>query len=230
MNAFDFETPLSCVIFDCDGTLVDSEVLCQMAMVEVFSHYGVTLDLQECLDHFQGGKLADILMQTCERYGLTISLDDLEPLYRDKCAALFDRDLKPVDGVPDVINMLENIGVDICVASNGPVSKMEMTLQMTGLMPHFRGKLFSAFDANSWKPAPDLLHYSAMNMAAPIQECLFVDDTLLGVEAGINAGIRTVYFNTANKQAVDHPLVRSVHSMGELSSLLERLPLCNSWA
>ncbi|MDD1781224.1 6-phosphogluconate phosphatase [Enterovibrio sp. ZSDZ35] len=230
MNAFDFETPLSCVIFDCDGTLVDSEVLCQMAMVEVFAHYGVTLDLQECLDNFQGGKLADILMHTCERYGLAISLDELEPLYRDKCAALFETKLKPVTGVPDLINMLENIGVDICVASNGPVSKMEMTLQLTGLMPHFRGKLFSAFDANSWKPAPDLLHYSAMNMAAPIHECLFVDDTLLGVEAGINAGIRTIYFNTGNKEDVDHPLVRSVHSMDELSILLEKLPLCNSWA
>ena len=229
MNAFDYDAPLSCVIFDCDGTLVDSEVLSQMAIVEVFAHYGVVLDLQECMDNFQGGKLADVLLQTCERHQLSISLDELEPLYREKSAALFEHHLKPIEGVPDLLHMLEDEGVDVCVASNGPVSKMKLTLEMTGLLPHFIGRLFSAFDTNSWKPAPDLIHYSAMNMATPLDQCLFVDDTSLGVQAGINAGIRTIYFNTGNKANIDHPLVLSVSSMQQLRSLMKQLPLSNGW-
>ncbi|MEZ8141946.1 phosphatase [Enterovibrio norvegicus FF-33] len=230
MNLFDYDTPLSCVIFDCDGTLVDSEVLSQMAMVDVFAHYDIVLDLQECLDNFQGGKLADILLQTCERYGLLISLDELEPLYRKKCESLFKTHLTPINGVPDLLNMLEEAGVDMCVASNGPVEKMELSLGMTGLLSHFTGRLFSAFDANSWKPAPDLLHYAAMNMAAPTDQCLFVDDTILGVQAGVNAGMRTVYLNEGKKMQIDHPLVTCVSSIKELKSLMASLPLSNSWA
>lgn len=230
MNSFDFDVPVSCVIFDCDGTLVDSEVLSQMAIVEIFSNYGVKLDLQECLDNFQGGKLADILIQTCERYNLKISIDELEHLYRQKCSELFADHLDPVDGVPELLNTLKDVGIDMCVASNGPVNKMEMSLDMTGLLHHFRDHLYSAFDANSWKPAPDLLHYAAMNMAVLTQECLFVDDTLLGVQAGINAGMRTVYFNPGNRENIEHPLVISVSSMKELQALMERLPLSDCWA
>ncbi|MDD1795766.1 6-phosphogluconate phosphatase [Enterovibrio sp. ZSDZ42] len=230
MNLFDYDMPLSCVIFDCDGTLVDSEILSQKAMVDVFAHYGIVLDLQECLDNFQGGKLADILLQTCERHGLSISLDELEPLYREKCEMLFKTHLQPIDGVPELLSMLENAGVDMCVASNGPIEKMKMSLEMTGLLPHFAGRLFSAFDANSWKPAPDLLHYSAMNMAAPTDQCLFVDDTIIGVQAGVNAGMRTIYLNSGKRVQIDHPLVTCVRSIKELHALMARLPLSNSWA
>lgn len=230
MDTFDFDIPVSCIIFDCDGTLVDSEVLTQMAIVEVFAQHGVTLDLQECLDNFQGGKLADILMQTCDRYQLSLSIDDLEQHYREICQRLFTDHLDPIDGVPELLDMLAGAGVDMCVASNGPVSKMRMSLSMTGLLHHFEEHLFSGFDANSWKPAPDLLHYAAMNMAVLTQECLFVDDTLVGVQAGINAGMRTVFFNTRQKGTVDHPLVRTVSSMSELRVLLAKMPLLNCWA
>lgn len=229
MNSFDFNVPISCVIFDCDGTLVDSEILSHQAIVEIFAQYGVTLDLQECLDNFQGGKLADVLIQTCERYGLSISIDELERLYRKKCKALFSDHLTPIDGVPELLDTLKKVGIDMCVASNGPVSKMALSLETTGLLHHFRDHLYSGFDANSWKPAPDLLHYAAMNMAALTKECLFVDDTVLGVQAGINAGMRTIYFNPHRKVPIDNPLVISVSSMKELKSLIERLPLSNCW-
>ncbi|AMG28918.1 phosphatase [Grimontia hollisae] len=230
MNSFDFDVPVSCVIFDCDGTLVDSEILSHQAIVEIFAQYGVTLDLQECLDNFQGGKLADVLIQTCERYGLSISIDELERLYRKKCKVLFSEHLNPIEGVPELLDTLKKVGIDMCVASNGPVSKMALSLEMTGLLHYFRDHLYSAFDANSWKPAPDLLHYTAMNMAVLTQECLFVDDTVLGVQAGINAGMRTIYFNPHQKAPIDDPLVISVSSMKELQALMERLPLSDCWA
>ncbi len=63
----DRESNIRCVIFDCDGTLVDSEKLCNQALVNIFARFGVTLSLDDCLRHFQGGKMADILADTCER-------------------------------------------------------------------------------------------------------------------------------------------------------------------
>lgn len=226
MDNFDTATPVSCIIFDCDGTLIDSEMLSHQAMVQVFAELGVTLDIQECIDHFEGGKLADILQETCERYQVNVSIDELEPRYRNACHTLFESHLQPIPGVPQLLRYLKSQQIDMCVASNGPISKMMHTLQLTGLLQFFQGKLFSAFDTNSWKPAPDLIHYAALNMAYPVEHCLFIDDTNRGIQAGINAGMRTIHFNpNPASPTTSHPLVKRVHSMGELEALIDDLPI-----
>jgi HAD superfamily hydrolase (TIGR01509 family) len=180
-----------CVIFDCDGTLIDSEKLCCQALVNVFAQFNVSLSLEDCYAHFQGGKLADILMDTQQRLGLTISIDTLEPLYRTELEALFQRFLKPMDGASELIQFLKNQGVEFCIASNAPKERVESSLAMTGMLDDFKGKIFSAFDANSWKPEPDLIMYTAMNMGFLPNECIYVDDTIKGIEAGVRAGIQS---------------------------------------
>jgi len=180
-----------CVIFDCDGTLIDSEKLCCQALVNVFSEFGAKLNLNDCYTHFQGGKLADILMDIQTRLGLSISIDTLEPLYRAELEALFQRHLKPMDGAVELIKFLKKQDIEFCIASNAPRSRVESSLAMTGMLDDFRGKVFSAFDANSWKPEPDLIMYIAMNMGFLPNECIYVDDTLKGIEAGVRAGIQS---------------------------------------
>jgi HAD superfamily hydrolase (TIGR01509 family) len=185
---------VKCIIFDCDGTLIDSERCCLDALYYVFSRFSDNVTKDDLVANFQGGKLADILTQTCERLDIHVSLDILEPLYRERIQTLLQSDLKPVDGVPEVIRQLKERGVAVCVVSNSPKRKMEFLLDLTGLLEEFRGTLFSAFDANSWKPDPDLLLYTAMNMAVLPQECIYIDDTPLGVEAGVGASMRTYHF------------------------------------
>lgn len=191
---------IKCVIFDCDGTLIDSERLCCEALCKVFSHFGSTLSMDDAVRHFEGGKLADILAQTRQRLGVKVSIDRLEPLYREYVDELFERQLKPMDGVFDLLESLRSKGVEYCVASNGPRSKIEHSLQLTGLLPHFEGKIFSAFDTNSWKPEPDLVMYSAMNMGFKLEECLYVDDTPKGLEAGVRAGVKTIHLVGLNER------------------------------
>ena len=213
----DRESNIRCVIFDCDGTLVDSEKLCNQALVNIFARFGVTLSLDDCLRHFQGGKMADILADTCERVGLLISIDILEPLYRQECERLFEQGLNPVQGVPELLEALAANDYEMCIASNAPVSKIEHTLRLTGLLPYFEGKLFSAFEANSWKPEPDILHFAAMNMGITLKQCAFVDDTVKGVQAGINAEICTFHFLTTPESVrVDHPNVTTLTEMPQL--------------
>ncbi len=213
--------PIECVIFDCDGTLVDSEVLTQQALVNVFAKYDVELSLEDCMNRFQGGKMTDILRKTCSQSGVSIRIDELEPQFRDECTRLFEKHLDPIPGVPQLLDKLKNAGIEVCVASNGPTSKMEHTLKLTGLYDHFHGKLFSAFDTNAWKPAPDLLLFSALNMAVPVRNCLFIDDTVLGVESGINANMNTIYFRTMpGKAEVHHPLVTTCSSMEEVEAAI----------
>ncbi|OOE89242.1 HAD-IA family hydrolase [Salinivibrio sharmensis] len=212
-----FDSPIQCVIFDCEGTLVDSEKLSHQALVETFSTFGVRVDLQDSLDHFEGGKLTDVLQQACERSGAHIPIDQLEPRFRHLCRQYFEAELAPVKGIETVLQALEQQGIDVCVASNSPVEKMAHALQLTKLLPYFEHRLFSAFDTNSWKPAPDLLHYAAMNMACPTAQCVFIDDTNKGIQAGINAEMRTIHFNpNPNVPTTAHPLVTRLFSSDAL--------------
>ncbi|NOH61393.1 HAD-IA family hydrolase [Vibrio sp. RE88] len=208
-----------CVIFDCDGTLVDSERLCCQALCDVFNRYDVHLSLDMAIEHFEGGKLADILTDMRDRLGLSVSLDELEPVYREVLEQLFEAHLKPMDGVFDVIKCLEAKGIEYCVASNGPKTKIEKTLQITGLLPYFKGKIFSAFDTNSWKPEPDLVQYSAMNMGFKLNECIYVDDTPKGLEAGIRAGVKTVHLVGLNDKIHSEKVVR-ITGLRDLEALV----------
>lgn len=194
------EPQTRCVIFDCDGTLVDSERLCCETLCQVFREFDVELSMQDAIDYFEGGKLADILAKFNQHLGVDISLDKLEPLYRDKLDQLFEQQLQPMEGVFETLSSLDAKNIEYCVVSNGPRSKIERSLQLTGLLPYFEGKLFSAFEANSWKPEPDLILYSAMNMGFRLDECLYVDDTPKGLEAGVRAGVRTVHLLGLNEK------------------------------
>lgn len=189
-----------CVIFDCEGTLVDSEILCCRALSSVFNSFGAQLTVEQAMRHFVGGKLADILSDTRERLGLNISLDVLEPLYRTTLTTLFESELKPMNGAKNLLEFLEQKEIDFCVVSNGPRDKIEHALELTGLLPYFSGKVYSAFDTNSWKPEPDSILYTAMSMGYRPEECLYVDDTAKGLEAGVRAGIRTIQLEGISKQ------------------------------
>ncbi|WP_117234079.1 HAD-IA family hydrolase [Vibrio maerlii] len=189
---------IKCVIFDCDGTLVDSERLCCQALANVFTEFGRELPAEEYMKYFQGGKLADILSHTLDQLELDISLDELEPKYRAETKRLFELHLQPTQGIETVLDYLDTQGIAYCVASNAPTEKIRLSLQLTDLVERFEGKIYSAFDANSWKPEPDLIHLAMMNMGFSVNECLYIDDTPKGALAGVNAGVETLLYKTQN--------------------------------
>lgn len=207
---------IKCVIFDCDGTLVDSERLTCQALVDVFASYGVEISFDECMRNFQGGKMFDILQQTSERAGISIPMETLEPRYRERINQLFDLHLQPIPHAKETVQKLNDMGIAVCVASNGPQSKMQHSLALTGMLPLFENKIFSAFDINSWKPEPDLLLYAAMQMGFKLEECMFVDDTENGVYAGINAGLNTVYYSPNLPTTVLPAEVRVINALNEI--------------
>ena len=208
-----------CVIFDCEGTLVDSEILCCRALSSVFNSFGAQLTVEQAMRHFVGGKLADILSDTRERLGLNISLDVLEPLYRTTLKTLFESELKPMNGAKNLLEFLEQKEIDFCVVSNGPRDKIEHALELTGLLPFFSGKVYSAFDTNSWKPEPDSILYTAMSMGYRPEECLYVDDTAKGLEAGVRAGIRTIQLEGISKQTFPG-IVGKISKLGQIEELV----------
>jgi HAD superfamily hydrolase (TIGR01509 family) len=213
---------IRCVIFDCDGVLIDSERLSCQALVDVFSAYGATASANDYLRYFQGGKLADILSEAKQRLNINVSLDELEPKYRQALERLYQTELKPVEGVDLVLNALSASKIDYCVVSNNPKEKIERSLARAGLLQKFRGACFSAFDANSWKPEPDLLLYALMNMGYSARECIYIDDTASGVEAGVKAGIETYHFRERERGIQSsYNQVKEISDMRQLLDYLQ---------
>lgn len=211
---------IKCVIFDCDGTLVDSESLSCQALVQVFASYGADVSYDECMANFQGGKMFDILKQTSDKLGVSIPMETLEPKCRQYINQLFEKQLQPMPSAIETVESLIAQGISVCVASNGPVDKMEHSLRLINMLPMFKDNIYSAFDINSRKPAPDLLKYTAMQMGFLAEECLFIDDTETGVWAGVNANIKTLHFSPNQRATIEHPLVDHISDLSQIKQFI----------
>lgn len=209
--------PVECVLFDCDGTLVDSEVLCCESFSIVFNHYGIPLSTQECILRFKGTNLYQVFDEVRKEHGLAQSDEQLEKEYRQNMAVLFEKSLEPIDGVRP---LLEGIQVPMAVVSNGPVSKMRHSLGLTHLLDFFGERLYSAFDIQRWKPDPALLAFACGSLNVALEKSILVEDSVSGANAGIAAGIPVFYYCAdPHTHPIDHPLVTPFYHMNELPAL-----------
>ncbi|VEA10037.1 hydrolase [Salmonella enterica subsp. enterica serovar Sanjuan] len=175
---------IEAVFFDCDGTLVDSEVICSRAYVTMFRQFGITLELTEVFRRFKGVKLYEIIDTISKEHGVALAKAELEPVYRAEVARLFDTELEAIAGAN---TLLESIKTPMCVVSNGPVSKMQHSLGKLGMLHHFPDLLFSGYDIQRWKPDPALMFHAANAMKVNVEKCILVDDSSAGAQSGIAA-------------------------------------------
>lgn len=151
------------VIFDCDGTLVDSLGLANEVLAEYLGELGFHVTHAEAASWFGGGKLADSIAKfesDFERKLPETFTSELR-LRRD---VTFRTRLLPLEGAEEVVRSLT---VPCCVASNGPREQTELSLRVTGLLPHFEGRVFSAYDVGIWKPDPGLFLHAADALRGP---------------------------------------------------------------
>jgi HAD superfamily hydrolase (TIGR01509 family) len=175
------------VIFDCDGVLVDSERLAVRVEARLISELGWPLTEQEVLQRFVG-RSDEYMLGEIER-ALGRPVPEWEPLYREHLHAAFQAELIAVDGIHDALKALT---CATCVASSGTHEKMRLTLGLTGLLDHFRGRIYSVSEVQRGKPAPDLLLHAAERSGVPPERCVVVEDSRSGVEAARAAGMRSL--------------------------------------
>lgn len=178
------------MIFDCDGVLVDSEPIANRLFAEALAEIGWPLSLGEVSRRFTGLTMTHCLELVEGHLGRPVPADFLDRLQARTFAA-FRAGLQPVPGVASAIR---RIGLPDCVASSGEIEKMRLTLGITGLLPHFEGRLFSADQVPRGKPHPDLFLYAAACMGAEPAVCVVVEDSLPGVQAAVAAGMRVLGF------------------------------------
>lgn len=177
------------IIFDCDGVLVDSEVIANAVMAEEITALGWPVSTDDCLKNFKGSHLDDVMAVIEAKIGRALPEDWL-PNLRAKSDLAFRADLQPVPGVHEVLDRLSELGLPHCVASQGPHEKMAVTLEVTGLKPRFEGRVFSAYEVARGKPHPDLFLHAAETMGHAPRQCVVIEDSPLGVQAAKAAGMR----------------------------------------
>jgi HAD superfamily hydrolase (TIGR01509 family) len=170
------------IIFDCDGVLIDSEIIANRVEVEVKNEFGFPITIEEQLKTFVGLSKNHPVMQA--------ELKRLPPAYwqvvDDRCKAAYLKDLKSIDGVTDA---LEKLTLPKCVASSSEPDWLAFKLKHTKLDRHFLGAVFSGSMVQQSKPAPDLFLLALEKMRWRSEDTLVVEDSVAGVEAGKAAGL-----------------------------------------
>src|SRR6267154_1445919 len=172
------------IIFDCDGVLIDSEVLSCRCLSEVLARYGITLGVDQAQDLFLGRSV----MAVREHYdALGHSIPEQFPdELRASVRAAFHSSLCPIEGVNSV---LEDLPIPHCVASSSDVDRVSFSLSLTGLARHFDTRLYTSQMVERGKPAPDLFLYAAERMKVDPRRTLVIEDSISGVQAAKAAGM-----------------------------------------
>lgn len=173
-------------IFDCDGVLVDSEAITHRVLADALRDLGLSLSLDEAFTLFMGNTLPQTVAIIEGRLGRPLP-EGFFPAWRERLYATFrEVPVRPVAGVEDVLDAL---AIPVCVVSNGPLRKMRTTLEVTGLLPRFEGRLFSPDLGLPGKPEPDLFLAAAATFGAEPDRTVVIEDSPTGVHGAIAAGM-----------------------------------------
>lgn len=183
---------IQAVIFDCDGTLVDSEEISLKVLVDLVAQQGLVFPHDQAVQDWAGRDLHVVLQEIEAQLGKKLPERFLETFREHQLAKLAES----VTPVPGAGPLLEGMRKPFCVASNAPQNKIRLCLETTGLLPFVDSeRIFSAYDVRAWKPRPDLFLHAAKQMGMPPSECAVVEDSGVGLEAGLAAGMHVLGYD-----------------------------------
>lgn len=208
------------VIFDNDGVLVDSEPISNRLLAAYLTELGHPTSYDESIRDYMGSAMHRIHELVLERTGQRLPVD-FDDVFHARVFAAFERELRAVAGVVDVLEKLAADGVPYCVASSGSHERIRVGHRSTGLARFFdEGRIFSSEDVGRGKPAPDLFLYAAERMGVVPDRCVVVEDSPLGVQAAVAAGMDVYGFTAMTPAGKLAGAGRLFGGMGELVDLL----------
>jgi HAD superfamily hydrolase (TIGR01509 family) len=214
------EINIDLVIFDCDGVLIDSEIIACRVDAEELTALGIPMTTEEVVQRFTGISQKD-MRATIERDAGWPLPPNYEAHVAQRARDLMSKELR---AIPGVRRLLERLGIPFCVASSSTHEKLRFTLTLTGLYDPFAPNIFSSSEVARGKPAPDLFLNAANRMNAAPARCVVIEDSAAGVEATVAAGMHPIGF--VGGAHCDARLADRLQSMGAKLILqnLEDLP------
>ncbi len=188
------------VIFDCDGVLVDSEIIGCQIEAAYLAAAGFPISLAEILRDFVGRSSAAMNVAMEEKYGRSLPAG-LEAEIKARILDAFRSELRPVAGIH---NVLEGLAVSVCVASSSDSDRIRQSLELTKLAHFFEPHLFSATMVVRGKPAPDLFLHAASQMKVEPARCVVVEDSIPGVMAALAAHMPVIGLSAASHCDANH--------------------------
>lgn len=212
---------IDAILFDSDGTLVDSEVPGLDVLHDLIVAEGLQLTREESHALFRGVRMAAVATQVAARLGIT--REDFVPDFVTRVrAAMAVRFAQGLDPMPGAAEVLARLAVPYCVATNGPRHKVEQTLALSGLRHWFGDHVYSAYEVEAFKPDPGLFLHAAQALGVPPERCAVVEDSISGIEAGLAA--RMQVYTLHDPEGLPRFLRERVTLIASLSDLHAVLP------
>jgi HAD superfamily hydrolase (TIGR01509 family) len=219
-------TNVDLIIFDCDGVLVDSEVISCRAHAEILTRHGYPISVEQVFDRFLGRSTRQAHLEVEAELGRSLP-DDFHSQLRDE---LFQSFAATLAAVPHIDAALDAIAQPVCVASSGSQERMRVSLGRVGLYDKFAPNIFSATQVRSGKPAPDLFLYAAAQMDKSPQRSLVIEDSIPGITGALAAGMTVLGFHGGSHCRPGYAdtlraagAMMTFDDMRELPGLIERI-------
>jgi len=193
------------VIFDCDGVLVDSEVVSNQVMVNNLASYGLSLTLEECMDLFVGNTMMAVKTKA-QNLGAQLPHDWIEEVYEATYVRL-KQGVPVIEGIPEILDTLDNANIAYCVASNGSEEKKNI--------------MFSAHSLGTAKPDPHMFLHAAKTFNVSPAACIVIEDSPSGVTAARRANMKCLGYAPHNDGCkLTQEGAEVFHDMSDLVDLL----------
>ena len=179
------------IIFDCDGVLVDSEVISCRAHADVLSRHGYPITSEQVFHRFLGRSTKQANAEVEAELGRALP-GSFHGQLQDELFRAFEVDL---EAVPHIHAALGEVTQAVCVASSGSHARMRVTLGRTRLYDRFAPNIFSASQVANGKPAPDLFLFAAERMQTAPERCIVIEDSVAGIAGAIAAGMPVLGFH-----------------------------------
>lgn len=214
----------SLVIFDCDGVLIDSEIISATTLVEELARHGVAVEMSHVLEHFVGHPYAVVAGKIAAIAGVPLPAS-FESAYRARLAQRFEAELRPMPGILDVLGAL---AVPYCAATSSGAERAQQSLRVAGLTERFGDRVYTVSMVARPKPAPDLFLHAATAMGSEPEDCLVIEDSDLGIAAAQAAGMRAWQFTGGSHYAASHrrpsPAIKPDRSFHDMADFFDGAP------
>jgi len=226
-NTLSRHSAINLIIFDCDGVLVDSEILSQRVLLSMLKKLNVVVSEDYFLTNFLGFNFEHVTAKVLTDFSVTLT-SDFRQRYRAELIKVFAAELQQTNQLEWLLAQLK---VSSCVATSGSPEKVKHSLHYTKLEQYFDGRVFTSSEVKKGKPAPDLFLHAAEKMGVAPKNCLVIEDSNAGILAAKAANMQVIRYAGAShlkNKNISTQILDDISTIRHWNQLFEHAPSLNS--